>query len=123
MIVYHSDIYRAAARLGASYLARYLSRLDEVILSERDEWTWKGRLLREAFMPRAVVILMARLRRRGVRVAEGEGPMRLTDRRHRERFLRGLVTTVEAACERMDKSMLIRLRHTSPRSCAHRFGG
>jgi hypothetical protein len=104
MQFYEDDVMASAEKVAFRSLARFerehLKEFEDASFSELIEL--RNKLLRRAFMPKAVVKMIRRLNGRGVEVIPGRGPDRDTTKRLRDRFLAGLVASVERASARME---------------------
>ena len=103
MIIYQNDFENSARMLAVRYLVIYWKRHPDITdgfgLSQRADLL--NALLRRAFIPKASVKLMKRLKGRGHQFVDGENPTpRLTARRHINRTIASLAFTIEKAIER-----------------------
>jgi hypothetical protein len=104
MQFYEVDVMASAEKVAFRSLARFerehIQEFESATFSELIEI--RNKLLRRAFMPKAVVKMVRRLSARGIEVIPGKGPDRDTTKRLRDQFLTRLATSVERASARME---------------------
>lgn len=102
-VIYENDLLFSAHKLAVEDMNRWYEghKVDiDTLPYARQTELWTS-LYNRAFLPKAVCRISIRLKARGHEIVRGDNPTeRLTNRRHRERFLVGLTYTIDQAIER-----------------------
>ena len=102
--IYEADVLMCIQRVALHSMARYEREHHSEFesLSILDLVEVRIKLLRRAFGPKIAVKMIKRLEARGYEIIPGEGPMRLTTKRMRQRFCNAIHDAVAAASEKLE---------------------
>ncbi len=103
MIIFEKDAEFVAQKVAMVSLRKFMEGHPELDgLEHTDE---VSAIYRRAYIPKAYAKLIKKCTTRGHTFERGEGPRRPSVQRHIDRFMKGLVYTIERASERLEKAI------------------